>query len=131
MGDGAVNGGRKSTDYTPNLTVPLFEKHPTPWRLMARHPRNPLGIVQQEFIVDANGREVLRAQHGDAQRDTWFEGDICSLVDFINAVGPAMPRLLRLDAEDRLRRAAEPGYNPDNNLDLLVQRLNETKPWET
>lgn len=149
MGDGAVNEGKKSTDYTPNLTVPLFEKHPTPWRFVRQVERrqalelkdsilangyDDVSYVPKEpecdVIVDANGNKVMETWDTESYA-SGFEGDVRFVVDFINTVGAALPRLLKLDVEDRMRRAAEPGYNPDNNLDLLVQRLNETKPWET
>lgn len=122
--------------------------HPTPWRVVYQVDREPKPEAREallrhcddvvyvrnrasnEKIVDANGVPVVETWDAESYA-SGFEGDVRFVVDFINTVGPALPRLLKLDVEDRMRRAVEPGYNPDNNLDLLVQRLNETKPWET
>lgn len=63
----------------------FLEKHPTPWRLVARQRNWP--SFQKEYIVDARGNKVLLAERSDPLGDTWFVGDVRGLVDFVNTVG--------------------------------------------
>ena len=102
-----------------------LEQHPTPWRLVRRtakdlpedmrrsvlaggydevecDPRRP----DADVIVDAFGNVVVETWDSESYA-SGFEGDVRGLVDFINAVGPSLPRLIQISREEVMRREFE------------------------
>lgn len=63
----------------------FLTKHPTPWKLVDSKCVDT-GNDDHEAIVDANGNEVIRSADPD-EYQSWFVGDIESLIAFVNAVG--------------------------------------------
>ena len=88
-----------------------LEQHPTPWRIiggLALDHVDPNGKVDPNRkvktapvwgVVDANNVRVLP----DCEPSTMVE----ELVDFINAVGPSLPRLMQISREEVMRREFE------------------------
>ena len=54
------------------------------------------------MIVDANGDTVVETWDGEGYA-SGLQGDARDLVDFINIIGPRLPRLIQLDIQEKMR----------------------------
>ena len=63
----------------------FLDKHPTPWKLHDVKDGG-LAVGQYECILDANGKEVIKAVDSECY-SAWFGGDINELVDWVNHIG--------------------------------------------
>ena len=100
----------------------FLEKHPTPWRLVCQTAKNLSpdlrdSILANEYddvryVPHAPDRDVIVDANGDTVVETWdgegyasgLQGYVRELVDFINAIGPRLPRLINLDLQEKARR---------------------------
>ncbi len=99
----------------------FLEKHPGPWRLVRQTAKNLSpdlrdSILANEYddvryVPHAPDRDVIVDANGDTVVETWdgegyasgLQGDARDLVDFINIIGPRLPRLIQLDIQEKMR----------------------------
>lgn len=77
------------------MTQHLLQKHPVPWEVA--------NIGGTDSIIDANG-DIVLAPFTTTMEPANLAGAE-NLVEFINVLGPALPRLLQLDVERKAAKA--------------------------
>ncbi|WP_297453282.1 hypothetical protein [uncultured Corynebacterium sp.] len=108
----------------------FLEKHPTPWRIIGGltldhvdpngkvDPNRKVKTAQVWGVVDANNVLVLP----NCEPSPMVE----ELVDFINTVGPSLPRLMKISQEEVMRREFERRWAGNEIAELYRQRVNES-----
>lgn len=77
------------------MTHNLLQKHPVPWEIITDGGT--------DHIIDANGDIVLAPFTTTGEPVNLAGAE--NLVEFINVLGPALPRLLQLDVEQKAAKA--------------------------
>lgn len=110
----------------------LLEKHPTPWHIAEGYRLDGMGS-------DVMGRDVMGRDDMVETSRVWEVRDantarvlppcepsplIEELVDFINALGPRLPRLIQLDIQEKMRGVMRWENIERADEDELLRRIN-------
>lgn len=118
----------------------FLEKHPTPWRFICEtdlsdsgeksesieygyHDARQCDHEKRDVVEDANGNIVFASWDRD-ETASHFDGDVRGLVDFINALGPRLPRLIQLDIQEKMRGVMRWENIERADEDELLRRIN-------
>lgn len=118
----------------------FLEQHPTPWRFIREtellvpgakaeliadgyHDVRQCSQEKRDVVEDANGNIVFASWDRD-ETASRFEGDVRGLIDFINALGPRLPRLIQLDIQEKMRGVMRWENIERADEDELLRRIN-------
>ena len=106
------------------MTHHLLTKHPVPWEVAT--------IGGTDHIIDANGDIVLAPFTADGSPANL--AGVENLVEFINTLGPALPRLLQLDAEQKAAKAFQERWRKieltEADKDRIRDRVRDRYPGQ-